>query len=164
MLPLSSSLGFEDDALSQVTTMPCDVSMTTVVPAAEEDENMNTSLVQEIIRDLQSKHLAEKQVLEKDILCYRQVVQRLVCKYKALWKQKQKQDISLMLMSKLTDQNNKLKTEQQALSTQNLNLASKFATMKQLTVQYERERLKQFHFAEAAIQQLQAESNPFMLD
>ena len=44
----------------------------------------------ELVRDLQSKHLAEKQLLECDIKAYRQIVKRLVAKFKHLYKQKQK--------------------------------------------------------------------------
>lgn len=89
------------------------------------------------MRDLQTKHLAEKRLIENDIVSYRQIVKRLVSKYKLLLKQKQKQDISLLLMSKLQEANKTLKAHTEDLSVTNLNLSRRFGLMKQLVVDYE---------------------------
>ena len=73
-------------------------------------------------------------VMEADIRYYRLIIERLVKKFRVLMRQKQKQDVSLLLMKKLQDQNNSLKLTQQ------------------LVIQFEKVRLKQFNEAEAAIQ------------
>ena len=123
----------DDDTLSQVTLVPCDVSEVTVVPA-EEEKLVHSGVVQEIVRDLQSKHLAEKAVLETDIRAYRSVVGRLVRKCKRLMRERQKQEISLALVERVREQNSRLKGQTQSLGAENLALTSKFAHMKQLLI------------------------------
>ena len=153
----NTASALEDDVMSQVTTVPCDVSAVTVV-AAEEEELVHSGVVQEIVKDLQSKHLAEKAVLEADMRAYRSLVCRLVRKCKGLLRDKQKQEISLALLERVRDQNSQLKAQTLSLGAENLAVASKFAHMKQLLVQFEHERLLQFHEAEAAINQLLQEN------
>ena len=137
--------------------MPCDVSAVTVV-AAEEEELVDSGVLQSIVKDLQSKHLAEKAVLEADIWAYRNVVCRLVRKCKGLLRDKQKQEINLVLLERVRDQNSQLKAQTQSLGAENLAVTSKFAHMKQLLIQFEHERLLQFHEAEAVISQLHSEN------
>lgn len=91
-------------------------------------------------------------VMEDDIRYYRLIIERLVKKFRVLMRQKQKQDVSLLLMKKLQDQNNSLKLTQAQLSQDNINLSTKFSQIKQLVIQFEKVRLKQFNEAEAAIQ------------
>ena len=91
-------------------------------------------------------------VMEADIRYYRLIIERLVKKFRVLMRQKQKQDVSLLLMKKLQDQNNSLKLTQAQLSQDNINLSTKFSQIKQLVIQFEKVRLKQFNEAEAAIQ------------
>lgn len=83
-----------------------------MVPA-EEEELVHSGVVQEIVKDLQSKHLAEKAVLEADIRAYRNVVCRLMRKCKGLLRDKQKQEINLVLLERVRDQNSQLKSQTQ---------------------------------------------------
>ena len=101
---------------------------------------------------MEIKHAAEMKVMEADIRYYRLIIERLVKKFRVLMRQKQKQDVSLLLMKKLQDQNNSLKLTQAQLSQDNINLSTKFSQIKQLVIQFEKVRLKQFNEAEAAIQ------------
>jgi hypothetical protein len=101
---------------------------------------------------MEIKHAAEMKVMEDDIRYYRLIIERLVKKFRVLMRQKQKQDVSLLLMKKLQDQNNSLKLTQAQLSQDNINLSTKFSQIKQLVIQFEKVRLKQFNEAEAAIQ------------
>ena len=59
--------------------------------------------VSELVRQLESKHLAEKHVLQNDIKCYQQITRKLIVKYRALQKEKSKQNISLVLYKKLQE-------------------------------------------------------------
>jgi hypothetical protein len=55
------------------------MSVTTVLHNEPEEQLCGDSAaVSELVKDLQSKHLAEKRVLEMDIQTYRAVIKRLI--------------------------------------------------------------------------------------
>ncbi len=56
-----------------------------------------------------------------------------------------------MLMQKLQDQNKKLKEQVESLSVANFDLTHKFGSLKQLIIQYERQRMKHFWESETFI-------------
>lgn len=73
---------------SEVTQVELNQSVETVVQPAVED----------VIRDLHSTHLAEKQCLAVDIQTYQRVIRRLVSKLKVLTREFNKQQITLVLL------------------------------------------------------------------
>jgi len=78
------------------------MSVTTVLHNEPEEQMCGDSAaVSELVKDMQSKHLAEKRVLEMDIQAYRAVIKRLIFKFTVLKRQKQKSDIELGLMRKV---------------------------------------------------------------
>lgn len=62
----------------------------------EQNENLNkneeefpaASEVTQLIKDLQAKHAAEKEVLKNDITVYKRLIRQVIAKYKTLLKQK----------------------------------------------------------------------------
>jgi len=54
------------------------VSNASAHPAQTLEDQTSSTLVQSIVEDLQSKHLAEKKVLELEISTYQSVVKRLI--------------------------------------------------------------------------------------
>lgn len=54
------------------------VSNASAHPAQTLEDQTSSTLVQSIVEDLQSKHLAEKKVLELEISTYQLVVKRLI--------------------------------------------------------------------------------------
>ena len=123
----------------------------------DEDELAENDVTQ-LVKDLQAKHSAEKEVLKNDIQIYKRLIRQVIAKYKTLLKQKQKSDIKAELMKKLQDVNKSLKETAAELSAENLDLAKKFGKMKELVLQYEANRVKQFNETEVIIKQLTLEN------
>ena len=123
----------------------------------DEDELAENDVTQ-LVKDLQAKHSAEKEVLKNDIQIYKRLIRQVIAKYKTLLKQKQKSDIKVELMKKLQDVNKSLKETAAELSAENLDLAKKFGKMKELVLQYEANRVKQFNETEVIIKQLTLEN------
>ena len=123
----------------------------------DEDELAENDVTQ-LVKDLQAKHSAEKEVLKNDIQIYKSLIRQVIAKYKTLLKQKQKSDIKAELMKKLQDVNKSLKETAAELSAENLDLAKKFGKMKELVLQYEANRVKQFNETEVIIKQLTLEN------
>ena len=57
--------------------------------------------VTQLVKDLQTKHSAEKEILRNDITVYKRLIRQVISKYKTLLKQKQKSDIKIQFMKKL---------------------------------------------------------------
>lgn len=75
----------------------------------DQPEEADPTHIAELVKDLNSKHQAEKNVLQNDIQTYKRVVRLLLAKYKQLMKQYTKSDLKLKLSKKLQDYNKTLK-------------------------------------------------------
>ena len=124
----------------------------------KDEDELTENDVTQLVKDLQAKHSAEKEVLKNDIQIYKRLIRQVIAKYKTLLKQKQKSDIKAELMKKLQDVNKSLKETAAELSAENLDLAKKFGKMKELVLQYEANRVKQFNETEVIIKQLTLEN------
>ena len=124
----------------------------------KDEDELSENDVTQLVKDLQAKHSAEKEVLKNDIQIYKSLIRQVIAKYKTLLKQKQKSDIKAELMKKLQDVNKSLKETAAELSAENLDLAKKFGKMKELVLQYEANRVKQFNETEVIIKQLTLEN------
>ena len=114
--------------------------------------------VEDVLRDLHSTHLAEKQCLAVDIQTYQRVIRRLVCKLKALTREFNKQQITVALGQKAQTQLSQLQTRHLSLHEEHQRLAARFEKTKRVLVEYERDRWKLLCQNEEVISELVSEN------
>jgi mRNA-degrading endonuclease toxin of MazEF toxin-antitoxin module len=137
----------EDDARSSATVVQqanLNDSVCTVVPA-------HTDIITDSLTSLNSKHLAEKKVLETEVYYYQQVCKRLVTKYKTLLKTRKRQDFQLLQLERLRESDRELKLQLNSLAAEKLDLTQKFSLCKKLITGFEQARVEQMAEAENLI-------------
>ena len=137
----------EDDARSSATVVQqanLNDSVCTVVPAY-------TDIITDSLTSLNSKHLAEKKVLETEVYYYQQICKRLVTKYKTLLKTRKRQDFQLLQLERLRESDKELKLQLNSLAAEKLDLTQKFSLCKKLITGFEQARVEQMAEAENLI-------------
>jgi hypothetical protein len=147
-LPQLQSADLDLSVCSEATQVELNQSVETVVRPA----------VADVMRDLHSTHLAEKQCLAVDIQTYQRVIRRLVCKLKALTREFNKQQITVALLQKAQTQHSQLQTKHLQLHAEHQRLEARFEKTKRVLVEYERDRWKQLCQNEEVISELVSEN------